>query len=152
MGTTTMTNPTPARPAKKTGASRNSKLISASLAVATGVGVAGMVAVRMAQDVSAQDAVSSSSATQGQDSGVTTSSDGYTKAQLDAYAQVLNSEALRLQDYRDKLVAVSNTPQSGNAQAAALPAKPPAKPKVAKPIPAQQVKAQPAPQSKSKTS
>ena len=147
-----MTNPTPARPAKKTGASRNSKLISASLAVATGVGVAGMVAVRMAQDVSAQDAASTSSATQGQDSGVTTSSDGYTKAQLDAYAQALNSEALRLQDYRDKLVAVSNTPQSGNAQTAALPAKPPAKPQVVKPAPAPQVKAQPAPQSQSKSS
>ena len=84
-------------------------MLSASLAVATGVGVAGMVAVRMAQDASAQD---SATVTTEQTIEVTTSSDGYTKDQLDSYAEALSAEATRLQDYRDKLAAAATKSQS----------------------------------------
>ncbi len=140
-----MTSPTSSKPARKTGASRNSKVLSASLAVATGVGVAGMVAVRMAQDASAQDTVPVSSATQSQDTGVATSSDGYTKDQLDAYAQALATEAIRLQDYRDQLAAVASNVTSKSV-------KPLAAPKVQQPKPAPQTQQQAAPQAKSKSS
>jgi len=144
-----MTSPTSSKPARKTGASRNSKVLSASLAVATGVGVAGMVAVRMAQDASAQDTVPVSSATQSQDTGVATSSDGYTKDQLDAYAQALATEAIRLQDYRDQLAAVASNVTS-NVTSKSV--KPLAAPKVQQPKPAPQTQQQAAPQAKSKSS
>ncbi len=101
-----MTNPTPSARPKKAGASRNSKVISTGLAVATGVGIAGMVAVRMAQDVSAQ-----SNQVDSQPISVTTSSAGYTQAQLDAYAQALATEAQKLRQYRDQLVQVAETLQ-----------------------------------------
>ena len=154
---TTMTNPTPAKAARRTGASRNSKLLSASLAVATGVGVAGMVAVRMAQDASAQD---SATVTTEQTIEVTTSSDGYTKDQLDSYAEALSAEATRLQDYRDKLAATATKSQSKELPTIKSKVQEVAQPKAAtttKPAPAaapapKVQKEKPAPQSKSQSS
>jgi|FLOH01.1.fsa_nt_gi hypothetical protein len=112
----TMTNSTPSPRPKKAGASRNSKVISTGLAVATGLGVSGMVAVRMAQDVSAQspqvDPASISLATS-----TATSTAGYTQAQLDSYAQALTTEAERLREYRNQLVQVAESLQSNAAPA-----------------------------------
>jgi hypothetical protein len=143
-----MTNPTPAKAVRKTGASRNSKVLSATLAVATGVGVSGMVVVRMATDASAQDTTTVSN---DQGNELATSSDGYTKDQLDAYAQALDSEATRLQDYRDQLTAAAT-----KFQAKAIPkvkSKPVTQPKAAKAAPAPKTQEQKsAPQSKSESS
>jgi hypothetical protein len=135
-GMTMTTNPTPSARPKKAGASRNSKVISTGLAVATGVGIAGMVAVRMAQDVSAQ-----SNQVDSQPVSVTTSTAGYTQAQLDAYAQALATEAQKLRQYRDQLVQVAETLQvqttnpqnTQTVQHNATPAQSQSKPKNAAP-------------------
>jgi len=91
---------------KKPSASRNSKLISTGLAVATGVGVVGLIGVRAAQDAQAQQSDPSQSDTAMPQEAV--SSGGYTQAQLDAYAQALAQEADRLNQYRDQLAALVN--------------------------------------------
>ena len=91
---------------KKPGASRNSKLISTGLAVATGVGVVGLIGVRAAQDAQAQQSDNSQSDTAVPQEAL--SSGGYTQAQLDAYAQALAQEADRLNHYRDQLAALVN--------------------------------------------
>ncbi len=60
----------------------------------------------MAQDVSAQ-----SNQVDSQPVSVTTSTAGYTQAQLDAYAQALATEAQKLRQYRDQLVQIAETLQ-----------------------------------------
>lgn len=147
---TTMTNS--AAHQKKKGASRNSKVISTSLAVATGVGVVGLLALQQV------DQATANTGDQVQESEINsevTSSDGYTKAQLDAYALALEQEAQRLRDYRDELAAIAsdvNSP-SGASDRKTKPASksaPTAAPALAitkaRPAPA----AKPAPQTQSK--
>lgn len=137
---------------KKKGASRNSKVISTSLAVATGVGVVGLLALQQV------DQATANTGDQVQESEINsevTSSDGYTKAQLDAYALALEQEAQRLRDYRDELAAIAsdvNSP-SGASDRKTKPASksaPTAAPALAitkaRPAPA----AKPAPQTQSK--
>ena len=89
------------RPSRRTN-STASKIVSAGLATATCVGLVGVIGVRTAQDSAAAD---SSSATEAQASAVAapTSTDGYTQAELDAYAAQLAAEAQRLTDYRAQL-------------------------------------------------
>jgi hypothetical protein len=102
---------------KKTGASRNSKVISTGLAVATGVGVVGLIGVRAAQDAEAQSAdvplSTSSDLATGQ---VVLSSGGYTQEQLDAYATALAQEADRLRQYRDELAVIVEQISSQQSQ------------------------------------
>jgi len=81
------------------------KIASASLATMTSVGLAGVLAVRAAQDSVAAES------TAVQDSQAATST-GLTQAELDAYAQQLDAEAQRLADYRDQLVQVAADLQS----------------------------------------
>ena len=86
-----------------------SKIVSAGLATATCVGLVGVIGVRTAQDSAAADsssAADSSAAAQVQDPAALapTTSDGYTQADLDAYAAQLDAEAQRLADYRSQLV------------------------------------------------
>ena len=88
------------------------KIASASLATMTCIGLAGVLAVRAAEESAAAptaaDSSTSSSDTQG------TSSTGLTQDQLDAYARQLDDEAKRLSDYRQQLIQVA-----GELQAAA---------------------------------
>lgn len=76
------------------------KIASASLATVTCVGLAGVLAVRAAQDSAAAES------TAVQDVQAATST-GLTQADLDAYAQQLDAEAQRLADYREQLVQVA---------------------------------------------
>jgi len=146
-----MTNP-------RTGKDLNTKVISTGLAIATGIGVVGLIGWRTAEEASAQD---TSPAVSNVDEVV--SSTGYTTEQLDAYAAALTQEAERLTEYRNQLNQVANqlAQQSGGAvsvnskpaksQPTSKPTgKPTSKPKIA-PVPPTQ-KQQPAPQSNSEGS
>ena len=145
------------QPSRRTN-STASKIVSAGLATATCVGLVGVIGVRTAQDSAAAD---SSSATEAQAGSVAvpTSTDGYTQAELDAYAAQLAAEAQRLTDYRAQLVDAALTLQASAGgptrvtvrKPSSVPSKPrssssPAtKPRVNKPA------AQPAPQPQSNT-
>lgn len=138
-----MTNP-------RTGKDLNTKVISTGLAIATGIGVVGLIGWRTAEEANAQD---TSPAVSNVDEVV--SSAGYTAEQLDAYADALAQEAVRLTEYRNQLNRVANqlAKQSGGAVSVnSRPAKSQttSKPKIA-PVPPTQ-KQQPAPQSNSKGS
>lgn len=104
--------------AKKNGASRNSKIISTGLAVATGVGVVGLIGVRAAQDAEAQsaDVAPSQSSDLSVDQTIVNSG-GYTREQLDAYATALAQEADRLRQYRDELAVIVEQISSQQSQA-----------------------------------
>ena len=146
------------RPSRRTN-STASKIVSAGLATATCVGLVGVIGVRTAQDSAAAD---SSSATEAQASAVAapTSTDGYTQAELDAYAAQLAAEAQRLTDYRAQLADAALTLQvSAGSNAgvtlsdpAAVPANPQGikkpKPTVSKPA----AQAAPKPQANTKSS
>ena len=148
------------RPSRRTN-STASKIVSAGLATATCVGLVGVIGVRTAQDSAAAD---SSSATEAQASAVSvsTSTDGYTQAELDAYAAQLAAEAQRLTDYRAQLADAALTLQvSAGSNAgvtlsdpAAVPANPQPqtvkkpKPTVSKPA----AQAAPKPQANTKSS
>jgi hypothetical protein len=148
------------RPSRRTN-STASKIVSAGLATATCVGLVGVIGIRTAQDSAAAD---SSSATQSQEGAVAvpTSTDGYTQADLDAYAAQLAAEAQRLTDYRAQLVDAAQTLQASAGGSAGVtvsdPASVPAKPKspsVKKPKPAVSkpaAQAAPKPQSNTKSS
>lgn len=151
-------------PSKAKGANgKSSKVISTGLAVATGIGMVGLIGVRAAQEANANTTqVDSSTESAADGTSVVVSSEGYTKEQLDAYAQALNEEANRLTEYRNQLndlvAEISGKPTgvkkaspqkskiAANKPAASKPA--PNKP-AAKPAPAI---AAPQPQSKSQGS
>lgn len=166
-----MTNPNPSK--ARSGNDHRTKMISTGLAVATGIGVVGLIGWRTAEEANAQNA--SDTATVSTETEVVLpvrSSDGYTVEQLDAYAAALQQETQRLSDYRDQLnalaeklatasrasgkqVAVTPSAQKPAAQkpaaqkpAAQPAAKPAARPSVA-PVPPTQ---KPAPQSNSQGS
>lgn len=82
------------------------RLLSMGLATATAVGLVGVLAVRSAEDASADTESASDSAPV-----QATTTDGLTQADLDNYAAQLDAERQRLQDYRDQLVAVAATLQ-----------------------------------------
>lgn len=104
--TTTMTNP-------KSVKERNTKIISTGLAVATGIGIVGVIGFRTAVDASAQN----SSEVENVDAIIAEvpTLDGYSAQQLQAYAEALKQEAVRLSDYRNQLnkVAKQLANQSG---------------------------------------
>jgi hypothetical protein len=144
-GTTTMTN-------SKSVKERNTKIISSGLAIATGVGIVGVIGFRTAVDASAQN----SSEVENVEAIIAEvpTLDGYSAEQLDAYAQALTQEAVRLSDYRNQLnkVAKQLATQSGGAVTVsskpAKSSKATTAPKVA-PVPATQ---KPAPQTNSQGS
>ena len=95
-------------PRSKGAKSTSTKVISTGLAVATGIGVVGLIGVRSSEEASANDAqVSDSVEVAVSDPSVVVSSEGYTQEQLDAYAVALEQEAERLRDYRDQLNAIA---------------------------------------------
>ena len=143
------------RPSRRTN-STASKIVSAGLATATCVGLVGVIGVRTAQDSAAAD---SSSATEAQASAVAalTSTDGYTQAELDAYAAQLAAEAQRLTDYRAQLAEAALTLQvsAGGNVSVTEPIPSVSKPSVSKPTvskPAAQAAPKPQPQSNTKSS
>ena len=143
------------RPSRRTN-STASKIVSAGLATATCVGLVGVIGVRTAQDSAAAD---SSSATEAQASAVAapTSTDGYTQAELDAYAAQLAAEAQRLTDYRAQLAEAALTLQvsAGGNVSVTEPIPSVSKPSVTKPTvskPAAQAAPKPQPQSNTKSS
>ena len=148
------------RPSRRTN-STASKIVSAGLATATCVGLVGVIGVRTAQDSAAAD---SSSATEAQASAVAapTSTDGYTQAELDAYAAQLAAEAQRLTDYRAQLAEAALTLQvsAGGNVSVTEPIPSVSKPSVSNPSvskptvskPAAQAAPKPQPQSNTKSS
>ena len=143
------------RPSRRTN-STASKIVSAGLATATCVGLVGVIGIRTAQDSAAAD---SSSATEAQASAVSvsTSTDGYTQAELDAYAAQLAAEAQRLTDYRAQLAEAALTLQvsAGGNVSVTEPIPSVSKPSVSKPTvskPAAQAAPKPQPQSNTKSS
>ena len=139
----TMTNP-------KSVKERNTKIISSGLAIATGIGLVGVIGFRSAEDASAQNAADSSNVDEV--NSAVPSLDGYTAEQLQAYAQALRQEAFRLSEYRNQLNQVANqlaAQSGGSVTVKSQPAKSAsATPKVA-PVPPTQ---KPAPQSNSQGS
>lgn len=155
-------------PRSKGAKSTSTKVISTGLAVATGIGVVGLIGVRSSEEASANDAqVSDSVEVAVSDPSVVVSSEGYTQEQLDAYAVALEQEAERLRDYRDQLHAIAtqltNQPVSKKNKKPSIaqpalqnpapqnssPQKPAAQKPAAKPAPAIQ---KPQPQSNSQGS
>lgn len=157
----TMTNPQGSKPAPtkaKSAHGKSSKVISTGLAVATGIGMVGLIGVRASQEASANTTATDNSAEVAvSDSSVVVSSDGYTKEQLDAYALALNEEANRLADYRNQLnelvAQISGNPtevrKASPQKSKPAVSKPAANKPTAKPAPAI---AAPQPQSKSQGS
>ena len=88
-----------------------SKIVSAGLATATCVGLVGVIGIRTAQDSAAADSGSASEAAAAVVAAPTTT-DGYTQADLDAYAAQLDAEAQRLADYRAQLIDAAMTLQA----------------------------------------
>lgn len=132
---------------------RNTKIISTGLAVATGIGIVGVIGFRTAVDASAQ----SSTGVENVEAVIAEvpTLDGYSAEQLQAYAQALTQEAARLSEYRDQLNTVAQQLVSAQAGGAVTVSSKPAKsakastaPKVA-PVPATQ---KPAPQTNSQGS
>jgi hypothetical protein len=131
---------------------RNTKIISTGLAIATGVGIVGVIGFRTAVDASAQN----SSEVENVEAIIAEvpTLDGYSAEQLDAYAQALKQEAVRLSDYRNQLNKVAKqlaTQSGGSVTVSSKPAKSSkvvTAPKVA-PVPATQ---KPAPQTNSQGS
>ena len=155
----TMTNPQGAKPAPtkaKSANGKSSKVISTGLAVATGIGMVGLIGVRAAQEANANTtATDNSAAVEVSDSAVVISSDGYTKEQLDAYAEALAQEAIRLTEYRNQLNEIvgqisgqsvsgkkANQPKSQPVASNPAPSKPAAKPAPAIVTPKPQSKSQ----------
>ncbi|MEI7630798.1 MAG: hypothetical protein WCJ73_06625 [Actinomycetes bacterium] len=105
--------------------STTAKIVSASLATATCIGVVGVLGVRAAEEASASDLAASSQNDNAQTTALTvaTSSSGMTQADLDAYAAQLEQERQKLVDYRAKLVEASTQIQqssTGNVSIAAV--------------------------------
>jgi len=119
---------------------RNTKIISTGLAVATGIGIVGVIGFRTMEDAAAQSA---SATTSVDASSVEVASlEGYSAEQLQAYAQALTQEAVRLSEYRDQLNAVAQqlvaAQADGSVTVSSKPAKSPSAsttPKIA-PVPA----------------
>jgi hypothetical protein len=130
--------------------STTAKIVSASLATATCIGVVGVLGVRAAEEASASDLAASSQNDNAQTTAptVATSSSGMTQADLDAYAAQLEQERQKLVGYRAKLVEAATQIQqssTGNMSIAAVAkSKAPAKVKPAKKTTPQKATAQPA--------
>lgn len=90
------------------GSSAAGKIASASLATVTCIGLAGVLAVRAAEDSAAAVGTSTDTGSSAQQATEPTTSTGLTQADLDAYAQQLDDEAQRLADYRAQLIDVAN--------------------------------------------
>jgi hypothetical protein len=103
---TTMTTTKPAR--KPATHRTGQRILAASMASAACVGLVGLVGVRAAQ--------SSTQAEPDDEYAATTSADGYTRADLDAYAAQLNDQARQLDDYQRQL---KKTAKALNAEVAA---------------------------------
>ena len=122
--------------------STGSKIASTGLAVATCIGVVGVIGVRSAQESSAAaqkaaDQTSAPATVVVQEAAVVSSS-GLTQADLDSYAAKLEQERVKLEKYRAKLVAAAEALQQASVgQSAATgvtkPKKLPAKLKAPKP-------------------
>lgn len=165
-------NSTGRRTSRRTN-STASKIVSAGLATATCVGLVGVIGIRTAQDSAAADSGSTSEAA-APIAAAPTTTDGYTQADLDAYAAQLDAEAQRLADYRAQLIDAAMTlqasaggpsrlsvtnpaPVPGKSQSSsAASSKSKAKAKVTKPVtqaaPKAQQAPQPQPQSNTKSS
>lgn len=147
--TTTMTNPKGVK-------ERNTKIISTGLAIATGIGIVGVIGFRSAEDANAQNASGGNNADvsseEAGNSAIPTL-DGYSAEQLQAYAEALQQEAARLSEYRDQLNAVAKQLAATSGGAVTVSSQPSksakATPKVA-PVPPTQK--QPAPQTNSQGS
>lgn len=96
------TNTTTVRRPART--STGTKIVSASLATMTCVGLAGVLAVRTADESAA---ASNSTPDTAQQAAAPTSSSGMSQADLDAYAAQLDQERQQLADYRAQLVDVA---------------------------------------------
>ncbi|MDD2858695.1 MAG: hypothetical protein PHU75_08485 [Candidatus Nanopelagicales bacterium] len=81
--------------------SPSQKIAAFGLASATCLGLVGVVALRTAQESQAAEATSDIALA------AVTSTSGFTRAQLDAYAAQLAAERQRLEDYRLQLVATA---------------------------------------------
>ncbi len=161
-------NSTGRRTSRRTN-STASKIVSAGLATATCVGLVGVIGIRTAQDSAAADSGSTSEAA-APIAAAPTTTDGYTQADLDAYAAQLDAEAQRLADYRAQLIDAAMTLQASAGgpsrlsvtNPAAVPGKAAgltaasAKPRVTKPAaqaaPKPQQAPKPQPQSNTKSS
>lgn len=89
------------------------KIASASLATMTCIGLAGVLAVRAAQDSTAAEATAGSASSADAAQGIApTTSTGLTQEQLDAYAQQLDDQAQALADYRAQLIDVATQLQA----------------------------------------
>lgn len=129
-----------------------SRILSAGLATAAGIGFVGVLAARQLEGSAAAQ---TDQVAQTADTTPAVSSTGLTQEQLDAYAAQLQSESVRLDAYRASLAAVAasltstaapqgSTPSAANTktpQPAAKAAPRPAPKPVAKPAP-QPTKAQ----------
>ena len=113
--------------------SASQKILALGLASATCVGLVGMIAVRSAQDASAQEATSQDGANQ-VDLAAATTSNGVTQTQLDQYAAQLATERARLEAYRQQLVTAANqlSTQSRTGATVAKPQRVPKKPTAVK--------------------
>ncbi len=100
----TTTKPTRKPPTHRTG----QRILAAGMASAACVGIVGLVGVRVAQ--------SSTQAEPDDDYAASTSADGYTRADLDAYAAQLNDQAQQLDKYQRQL---KKTAKALNAEVAA---------------------------------
>ena len=143
------------RPSRRTN-STASKIVSAGLATATCIGLVGVIGVRTAQDSAAAD-LSAAAESQAGAVAAPTSTDGYTQADLDAYAAQLAAESQRLTDYRAQLADAALTLQAsaGGNVSVTEPIPSVSKPSVTKPTvskPAAQAAPKPQPQSNTKSS
>ena len=95
------------------------KVLAAGLAGATCLGLVGVIGIRSATDAAANGDQAAADLTAADAAGAadaqlnaSTTTDGVTQAQLDAYAQQLAQERQRLIDYRAYLVDVASQLQS----------------------------------------
>ena len=100
---------TTTKPTRKPATHRTGqRILAAGMASAACVGLVGLVGVRVAQ--------SSTQVESDDDYAASTSADGYTRADLDAYAAQLNEQAQQLNDYQRQL---KKTAKSLNEEVAA---------------------------------
>jgi hypothetical protein len=112
---------------------RNTKIISTGLAVATGIGIVGVIGFRTIEDAAAQSAPATTSVDAS--SVEVPTLEGYSAEQLQAYAEALSQEAVRLSEYRDQLNAVAQQLVAAQAGGAVTVSSKPAQSPVASSAP-----------------
>jgi len=108
--------------------SNRDRILSAGLATAACAGLVGVIGVRSIEHSAATESASSSQ-------GVATTTSGLSQAELNAYADQLQQQSLKLDAYRASLVTWSTQLQAAGKKAPKPVAKPAPRP-VAKPAPA----------------